>query len=88
METALEAGAEDFVADEECFEIYTVSSDLYAVKEALEGAGYELASADVDMIPQNYITLESEDDLKKMQLLLDTLEDNDDVSEVYHNWEE
>ena len=88
MECALEAGAEDFAAEEECFEIYTVSSDLYAVKEALEAAGYEMISADVDMIPQNYITLESEDDLKKMQLLLDTLEDNDDVSEVYHNWEE
>ena len=88
MECALEAGAMDFVADDECFEIYTETSDLYAVKEALEAAGYEMASADVDMIPQNYITLESEDDLKKMQLLLDTLEDNDDVSEVYHNWEE
>ena len=88
MECALEAGAEDFAAEEECFEIYTVTSDLYAVKEALEGAGYAILSAEEDMIPQNYITLESEDDIKRMQQLLDSLEDNDDVSEVYHNWEE
>ena len=88
METALEAGAEDFGAEDECFEIYTVSSDLYAVKESLEAAGYEIVSADIDMIPQNYVTLESEDDIKHMQLLLDNLEDNDDVSEVYHNWDE
>ena len=88
MECALESGAEDFGAEEECFEIYTVASDLYAVKESLESAGYEIISADIDMIPQNYVTLESEDDIKHMQLLLDNLEDNDDVSEVYHNWEE
>ena len=88
METALEAGAEDFATEEECFEIYTVPSDLYAVRDALEGAGYSILSAEEDMIPQNYIQLENEDDLKRMQNLLDNLEDNDDVSEVYHNWEE
>ncbi len=88
METALEAGAEDFATEDECFEIYTVPSDLYAVRDALEGAGYAILSAEEDMIPQNYITLESEDDLKRMQNLLDNLEDNEDVSEVYHNWEE
>ena len=88
MECALEAGAEDFGGEDECFEIYTVSSDLYAVKEALEAAGYAIVSAETDMIPQNYVTLENEDDIKHMQLLLDNLEDNDDVSEVYHNWEE
>jgi len=88
METALEAGAEDFAAEDECFEIYTVTSDLYAVRDALEGAGYAILSAEEDMIPQNYIQLESEDDIKRMQNLLDNLEDNDDVSEVYHNWEE
>ncbi len=88
METALEAGAEDFAAEDECFEIYTVPSDLYAVRDALEGAGYAILSAEEDMIPQNYITLESDDDLKRMQNLLDNLEDNEDVSEVYHNWEE
>ena len=88
METALEAGAEDFATEEECFEIYTVTSDLYAVRDALEAAGYAILSAEEDMIPQNYIRLENEEDAKRMQLLLDNLEDNDDVSEVYHNWEE
>ena len=63
-------------------------SDLYAVKDALEAAGYAIVSAETDKIPSNYITLESEDDIKHMQLLLDALEENDDVSDVYHNWEE
>ena len=88
MECALEAGAEDFGGEDECVEIYTVPSDLYAVKEALEAAGYAIVSAETDKIPSNYVTLENEDDIKHMQLLLDNLEDNDDVSEVYHNWEE
>ena len=88
MECALEAGAEDFGGEDECFEIYTVPSDLYAVKDALEAAGYAIDSAETDKIPSNYITLESEDDIKHMQLLLDALEENDDVSDVYHNWEE
>ena len=88
MECALEAGAEDFGGEDECFEIYTVPSDLYAVKDALEAAGYAIVSAETDKIPSNYITLESEDDIKHMQLLLDALEENDDVSDVYHNWEE
>lgn len=88
MECALEAGAEDFGGEDECFEIYTVPSDLYAVKDALEAAGYAIVSAETDKIPSNYITLESEYDIKHMQLLLDALEENDDVSDVYHNWEE
>lgn len=88
MECALEAGAEDFGGEDECFEIYTVPSDLYAVKDALEAAGYAIVSAETDKIPSNYITLENEDDIKHMQLLLDALEENDDVSDVYHNWEE
>ena len=87
METALEAGAEDFVADEDIFEIYTVSDDLYAVKEALEVAGYELASAEKSKIPSNYVTLENEDDIKFMELLIEKLEEDDDVMNVYHNWE-
>ena len=88
MECALEAGAEDFGGEDECFEIYTVPSDLYAVKDALEAAGYAIVSAETDKIPSNYVTLDNEDDIKHMQLLLDNLEDNDDVSEVYHNWDE
>ncbi|MBQ7660544.1 MAG: YebC/PmpR family DNA-binding transcriptional regulator [Clostridia bacterium] len=88
MEKALEAGAADFVADDECYTIYTEPSDVYAVKDELEAAGYVIVSADKDKIPSTYVTLENEDDIKHMQLLLDNLEDNDDVSEVYHNWEE
>ena len=87
METALEAGAEDFASEGEAFEIYTVSDDLYAIKEALEAAGYEIASAEKDKIPSNYVTLESEDDIKFMGLLIEHLEDDDDVMNVYHNWE-
>ena len=88
METALEAGAEDFLTEDDCYEIYTETSDVYAIKDALEAAGYAVLSAEEDKVPSNYITLDGEDDVKHMQLLLDALEDNDDVSDVYHNWEE
>ena len=87
METALEAGAEDFASEGEVFEIYTVTDDLYAVKEALEAAGYTIASAEKDKIPSNYVTLDNEDDIKFMGLLIEKLEDDDDVMNVYHNWE-
>ncbi len=87
MEDALEAGAEDFAAEEEAFEITTEPSDLGSVREALEAKGYVILSSDKDKIPSNYITLESEDDIKYMNLLLEHLEDNDDVQQVYHNWE-
>ena len=87
METALEAGAEDFAAEGEVFEIYTEPDDLYAVKEALEAAGYTIASAEKDKIPSNYVTLENEEEIKFMGLLIEKLEDDDDVMNVYHNWE-
>ena len=87
MEDALEACAADFIAEDECFEIYTEKDDLGAVREALEEKGYTMVSAELDMIPQNYVTLEGEEDLKKMNLLLEHLEDNDDVSSVFHNCE-
>ena len=87
MECALEAGAADFAAEDGVFEIYTETDDLDFVKDALENAGYRIESAELDKIPQTYITLESEDDIKNMNLLLEHLEDNDDVQEVYHNWE-
>ena len=87
METALEAGAEDFASEGEVFEIYTEPDDLYAVKEALEGAGYTIASAEKDKIPSNYVTLDNEDDIKFMTLMIEKLEDDDDVMNVYHNWE-
>jgi len=87
MEAALEAGAADFVADDEVFEIYTEPSDLEAVRDALEGAGYKIESAEKDKIPSTYVTLENEDDIKNMNLMIEHLEDCDDVSEIYHNWE-
>jgi YebC/PmpR family DNA-binding regulatory protein len=87
MEAALEAGAADFAAEDGVFEIYTETDDLDFVKETLEKAGYKIVSAELDKIPQSYITLESEDDIKNMNLLLEHLEDNDDVQDIYHNWE-
>lgn len=87
MEAALDAGAADFMSDGDAFVIYTETSDLSAVREALEGAGYTIESAENDKIPSNYITLESEEDIKNMNLLIEHLEDNDDVQNIYHNWE-
>ncbi|MBE6533581.1 MAG: YebC/PmpR family DNA-binding transcriptional regulator [Ruminococcaceae bacterium] len=87
METALEAGAEDFASEGEVFEIYTEPDDLYAVKEALEAAGYSILSAEQDKVASNYVTLDNEEDIKFMSLLIEHLEDDDDVMNVYHNWE-
>lgn len=87
MEAALEAGAEDFSSDDETYEITTEPDDLYAVREALEKLGYKVESAEEDKIPQNYVTLENDDDIKNMNLLIEHLEDSDDVQEIYHNWE-
>ena len=87
METALEAGAEDFASEGEVFEIYTEPDDLYAVKEALEAAGYPILSAEQDKVASNYVTLDNEEDIKFMSLLIEHLEDDDDVMNVYHNWE-
>ena len=87
MECALEAGAEDVLAEDGVFEIYTAPEDLSAVREALSEAGYQIESADLDKIPSNYVSITSDDDIKRMNLLLEHLEDNDDVQEVFHNWE-
>lgn len=86
MEDALEAGAEDLNADGDIFEITTEPNDVPGVSAALEKLGYIIVSADKDKIPENYITLEDEEDIRKMNLLLEHLDDNDDVQEVYHNW--
>ena len=88
MMAALDAGAEDFAAEEDCYEVTTSPDDFSAVREALEAAGIPMASAEVTMIPQTYTTLTNEDDIKKMNKLLDLLEDDDDVQNVYHNWDE
>ncbi len=85
METALEAGAEDFSGEDGVFEIYTVPDDVYAIEEALKAEGYEIASAEKTKVPQNTVELTSEDDIKFMGLLIEKLEEDDDVMEVYHN---
>ncbi len=87
MEAALEAGAADFVIEDEVFEIYTETDDLYAVRDDLVAKGYTIVSAEEDKIPSSYVTLEDELDIKHMNLLLEALEDDDDVQDVYHNWE-
>lgn len=87
MMLALDAGAEDFSSDENCYEITTEPSDFSAVREALEEANLEFVEAEVQMIPTTYVSL-NEEDGEKMQRLIDKLEDLDDVMNVYHNWEE
>ena len=87
MEQALEAGAEDFSADEGVFEITTEPDDVYAVADALKELGYNITSAEVTKIPSTYVNIDNEDDLKFMGLLLDKLDEDDDVLDVYHNWE-
>ena len=87
MMTALDAGAEDVKTTEEAFEVYTAPNDFSTVRENLEKAGYAFLSADKQMIPQNTVTLPDQETIDKVQKLLDMLEEDDDVSEVYHNAE-
>ncbi|WP_317855864.1 YebC/PmpR family DNA-binding transcriptional regulator [Chakrabartyella piscis] len=88
MMIALEAGADDFVAEEDSFEITTDPDSLSAVREALEAEGIVMASAEVTMIPQTYSELKTDEELKKMNKLLALLDDEDDVQTVWHNWDE
>ncbi len=87
MEDCLEAGASDFQADKDVFEIYTEPDDFSGVLDDLTQKGYEFVSAEVEMVPSTYTTLTDEDAITKMRRLLDALEDNDDVQNVWHNWE-
>ena len=88
MMDALDCGAADFEADGSIFEITCDPDDFNAVTAALEGKGYAFAEAAIEMVPQNYIKLTGEDDIKNMTKLIDLLEDNDDVQNVWHNWEQ
>lgn len=88
MMIALDAGAEDFAEEEDSFEILTDPDDFSVVREALEKEGIPMASAEVTMIPQNYVTLTDENDIKYLNKTLDLLDDDDDVQAVYHNWDE
>ena len=88
MMTALDAGAEDFAAEEDSYEIVTDPDDFSKVREALEAESIEMASAEVTMIPNTMVELASEDDIKNLQKTLDLLEEDDDVQDVWHNWDE
>lgn len=88
MMDALDAGAQDFTGDEDVFEIETTPADFSAVRDALEAKGYNFLEAEVRMVPQSYVKLTDEAQLEQIEKLLDGLEDNDDVMNVYHNWEE
>ena len=90
MMDALDAGAADFENEgDETMTVYTTEDDVAAVADALTAKGYKLLSAQVEMLPQNgYIKLTNEDDIKNMQKMLDMFEDNDDVQNVWHNWED
>ena len=86
MDQALEAGASDFRSEEGEFDIYTEPGDLLAVQEALTAAGYTLSSAEPVMVPSSYVSLDDEA-AEKMEKLLDMLDENEDVTDVFHNWE-
>lgn len=88
MMDALDAGAEDFNFDGDIFEITTAVNDLGTVRDALEEKGYTFLSAEAAYIPQTMTTLEDEEDIKWMERLIDMLEENDDVQEIWHNWDE
>ncbi len=87
MEDCMEAGADDFNIENDVIEITCQPSDVHAINEALTAMGYKVLSAETEKVPSSYTTLTDEDAIKKMNLLLEHLEDNDDVQNVYHNWD-
>ena len=88
MMTALDAGAEDFSDEEDSYEVITAPDDFSAVRQALEDAGIPMLEADITMIPQTWVELTDENDIKMINRTLDLLDDDDDVQNVYHNWDE
>ena len=88
MMAALDLGAEDFNDEEDSYEILTDPENFSAVREGLEKLGIPMADAEVTMVPQNWVTLSDEEDIKKMNRILDLLDAEDDVQNVYHSWDE
>ncbi len=88
MMLALDAGADDFSEEEDSYEILTAPESFSAVREALEQEGIPLANAEVTMLPQTYVTLSEESDLNNIRKIMDLLDEDDDVQEVFHNWDE
>ena len=86
MMDAMDAGADDFEADGDCFTIYTLPDDFNDVVAKL--GKYTFASAQIEMVPQNYQKLETEEQIKLMEKLIDIMEDDDDVQNIWHNWKE
>ena len=87
MEDALEAGASDFEADDDIFTIYTEPADFGAVRDEIASKGYTFASAEVEMVPNTYTSLDTQEAKDNMQKMLDMFDDNDDIQNVWHNWE-
>jgi transcriptional/translational regulatory protein YebC/TACO1 len=87
MMDAMDCGADDFEAEEDVFTVYTTPDDFNTVAEEL-GKKYTFASAQIEMVPQNYQKLESEEHIKLMEKMIEIMEDDDDVQNVWHNWEE
>lgn len=88
MEDLFDAEVDDYVAEDEVYEIYTSPDALSQTRELLENKGYKFLSAEAEKLPGTYISLSDEDDVKNMQKLLDILDDDDDVQNVWHNWDE
>jgi len=88
MMLALDAGAEDFSEEEDSYEVLTDPDSFPEVHKALNDANIAMISAEVTMIPQNYVTLTDEDAIKSLNKILDLLDEDDDVQAVYHNWDE
>lgn len=88
MMIALDAGAEDFSEEEDSYEVVTDPADFSKVRQTLEDAGVKMAQAEVTMIPQNYVTLTDEESIKRMNIIIDRLDEDEDVQQVYHNWDE
>ena len=88
MLDAMDCGADDFEPEEDCFTIYCSPEDFNAVAEALSQRGYKFVSAQIEMVPQNYQKLEDEEQIKLMEKLIDAMEDDDDVQNVWHNWDQ
>lgn len=87
MMDALDAGADDFNVEDDCFEIMTSPEGFSATRDALDKKGYSFVQAEINYIPQTTTVIDSEEDIKKMERLIDMLEENDDVQNVYHTWE-
>ena len=88
MMDALDSGADDFTSEEGIYEILTSPENFSQVREELEAKGYKFLTAEIQLIPQTTVELTDEEDIKNMNKLIDMLDDNDDVQNVYHNWEE